>query len=115
MNIKAKILTLTLTIDICVLTELVNNSFLIMVDPYRKQIYQQSTNGSSSLEGVPMSRTTQPISVDYDLTGQRMYWIEAGQAQGNAIHSATITGITETVVFDGSRTGALQFVCNMGM
>ncbi len=56
------------------LLDIVNFNFLIFVDPYHKQVYQQSLT-NNKIQGLPLPKMDFPTSIDIDSHG-RVYWID---------------------------------------
>ena len=106
--------------------DVVDSSFLLFVDRYHRQIYQTSKNWlnttdsdsdqsrrrrqaddvtleTSAPQGVPVPEMDAPISVDFDLADQRLFWIESS---AGAIMSSNYDGSeARTVhVFDASES-----------
>jgi DNA-binding beta-propeller fold protein YncE len=87
----------------------VTDSFLLFVDPYHKQIYQQSVadndtaslvNGSRpEVQGVAVPHVEFPISVEVDSDRGTVYWIDADV---NRIASSDVMGNQYRIIYKAS-------------
>jgi hypothetical protein len=63
-------------------------------------------SGPAPIAGVPVTPTSQPISVDFDVSGGgRIYWIQQGQGQSRQIWSATLKNENPMKIFDSTTSG----------
>lgn len=53
------------------------------------------------MQGVPVTPTSQPISVDYDVISRTLYWIQQGQ-DSVQIWSSDLNYNYPTLIFDGT-------------
>ena len=78
---------------LCKFSELVENNFLLFTDPYHRQIYQMDKSTSElttvRTQGAPVPRMEFPVSLDFDLAGRRVYWVDADD---NTISSSNLDG-----------------------
>lgn len=81
---------------------MVDVSFLLFVDPYHKQIYQQPVTDNDTgtvpetVRGVPVPSMDFPISVDVDRERGIVYWIDTARRQ---IAASDISGNNSRIVY----------------
>jgi len=110
-----------LLVNSCTLTmcepraDIVTESFLLLVDPYHKQIYQQPVvNNATSVpevRGVPVPDMDIPTSVDVDINGGILYWIDTSKRQ---IVSSDTTGNQFRVIYQASRGNSQRYTVLQG-
>lgn len=92
----------------CMISDISADFFILFVDPYHKQIYQMQTNSREfRTQGVPVSRMEFPVSIDFDLAGRRVYWIDRETKQ---IKSSRLDG-SQDQVFHQVPQGILITAC----
>ncbi|ELU15227.1 hypothetical protein CAPTEDRAFT_187212 [Capitella teleta] len=77
-----------------------NSLFILYVDPYHKQVYQQSILEPMDVnpQGLNLPAMDHPVSVDFDQTESRIYWIDHEQ------------GVIKGSALDGSESRVLRWI-----
>ena len=76
-----------------IILDITDDKFLLFVDPYHRQIYQTNTDHDSlssfKTQGVPVPTMEFPVSLDFDLAGRRVFWMDT---YDKVIRSANLDG-----------------------